>query len=49
MKKYIFAGITGILLAAGLVFSFNSQGKVSVEANASEFAVATYNVNSFYL
>ncbi len=48
MKKYIFAGITGILLAAGLVFSFNSQGKASVEANASEFAVATYNVENLF-
>lgn len=48
MKKYIFAGLTGILLAAGLVFSFNSHGNISVDANASEFAVATYNVENLF-
>ncbi len=48
MKKYFLAGVTALLLAGGLVFSFNSQNKPSVEANASEFVIASYNVENFF-
>lgn len=48
MKKYFLAGIGAVVVAVILVFSFDSQAKVT-EGNVSGFTVASYNVNHFSL
>ncbi len=48
MKKYFLAGVGAIIIAVGLIFSFNSQAKTGGDANVSVFTVATYNVENLF-
>lgn len=47
MKKYFLAGIGAVVVAVILVFSFDSQAKVT-EGNVSGFTVASYNVENLF-
>ncbi len=47
MKKYFLAGICAVVVAVILVFSFDSQAKIT-EGNVSSFTVGSYNVENLF-
>lgn len=48
MKKYFLAGLSAVIIAIGLVFSFNSEAKSNLGDNVTTFTIASYNVENLF-
>lgn len=48
MKKYFLAGFGAVVVAIGLLFSFNSQAQNTNDTNITSFTVASWNVENLF-